>query len=319
MQPIVAGFLFASLGVGASGASGAQTNAPLTLNLAGAPARLGPATVSLLGPQLGVGPIMRGPGLLSFRGAIAQRAPASGGTPAPSTAGAAAAPGPAPAEAAPAEAAPAEAAPAEAAPAPAEAAPAEAAGPAPAEGSGDPAAEEPSIELIQHRQQVVNMHRPLGIATLATLGVTEALGLVAAINQRTWFGPGECRAGGSPIFGFEFGCGGLSALHGVMAFATVTLYTTTGIYALSMPDPERAAEGDSRGAARLRIHKILAWIHAGGMISMPVLGFLGANPGTFGIQDPRGDYAAAFRSVHEIVGFTTFAALAGAMIVELVP
>jgi hypothetical protein len=317
MQPIVAGFLFATLGVGASGAPGAQASAPLTLNLAGSPVRFGAATVSLLGPQPGAAPVMRGPGLITFRGWIAQRGPTNGAAPTP-PAGGAAAPGPTP-TVEPAAAEPASAEPAPAEPAAAEPAAAEPAGPASADGSADASAEEPSIELIQHRQQIVNMHRPLGIATVATLGATEVLGVIAAINQRTWFGPGECRAGGNPILGFEFGCGGLSALHGVMAFATVSLYTTTGIYALSMPDPERAAEGDSRGAARLRIHKILAWIHAGGMIAMPVLGFLGANPATFGIQDPRGDYAAAFRSVHELVGFTTFAALTGAMIVELIP
>jgi hypothetical protein len=204
--------------------------------------------------------------------------------------------------------------------APAEAAgPAEPAGPAgPAEADGS-ASDEPNIELIQHRQQNVNLHRPLGIATFATLTVTEVLGIFAAINQRTWFGQGECRAGGSPILGFEFGCNGLSALHGVFAFATITLYTTTGIYALSMPDPERASEGSSRGAVRLRIHKALAWVHAIGMVAMPVLGFLGANPNAFGIQDTRGDYAAAFRSVHEILGFVTWGALGAAMVVELIP
>jgi hypothetical protein len=173
--------------------------------------------------------------------------------------------------------------------------------------------------LIQHRQQLVTMHRPLGIATFATLTVTEVLGLFAAINQRTLLGPGECRAGGSPILGTEFGCNGLSALHGVFGFATVTLYTTTGIYALSMPDPERAAEGSSRGATKLRIHKALAWVHAIGMVAMPVLGFVAANPNAFGIHDVSGDYAAGLRTAHQFLGFVTWGALGAAMVVELVP
>lgn len=237
------------------------------------------------------------------------------GAPAPANdAAAAPASGDAPA-AAPAEAA----APAAAEPA-GPAGPAEPAGPAgPAGADGSAAADEPSIDLIQHRQQNVGIHRPLGIATFATLTATVVLGTFASINQRTWFGPGECRAGGSPILGFEFGCNGLSALHGVFAFATVSLYATTGIYALSMPDPERAAEGDSRGAVRLRIHKALAWVHAIGMVAMPILGFLGANPNAFGIQDTRGDFAAAFRSTHEILGFVTWGALGAAMVVELIP
>lgn len=181
-------------------------------------------------------------------------------------------------------------------------------------------AEEPDIELVQHRQNIVRLHRPLGIATWATLTVTEVLGTIASVNQRTWFGDGLCGVrGATPIFGSSFGCGGLSTLHGVFAFASVTLYASTGIYALSMPDPERAAEGDSRGALRLRIHKGLAWVHAAGMILMPVLGFLGNNPQTFGIDDTTGNISAGFRSVHEVLGFVTWGALTGAMITELLP
>jgi hypothetical protein len=326
MHPIVAGLLFATLDPNAASTASPQpTTAPITLNIAGAPAAR--STSDFAGPSFGVRRFVVGNGLVARDGAITQRAAQNrtGGA-RPGTGSAATAPTPAepaPAEAAPAEAAPAEAAPAEAAPA--EAAPAEAAGPAgpepagPAGADGSAASDEPSPDLIQHRQQMVSLHRPLGIATFATLTVTEVLGLFAAINQRTLFGPGECRAGGSPIFGFEFGCNGLSALHGVFAFATVTLYGTTGIYALSMPDPERAAEGNSRGATRLRIHKVLAWVHAIGMVAMPVLGFLSANPNAFGIQDVRGDYAAGFRSAHEVLGFVTWGALGAAMITELVP
>lgn len=318
MHPLVAGLLFATLdpNAGSSATNNAMpTMAPLTLNIAGAPSlRFDRA---LAAPQFGARSIVAGNGLVAQNSGstqrFAQRRPAgsSAGAPMPV---ADQAPASAPAQPAPAEPAAAEPAPAE--PAPAEPAAAEPAGPAGPEGAA-PGAEEPSIDLIEHRQRLVGMHRPLGIATFATLTVTEVLGLFASINQRTLFGPGECRAGGSPILGFEFGCNGLSALHGVFAFASISLYATTGIYALSMPDPERAAEGDSRGAARLRIHKVLAWVHAVGMVAMPVLGFLSANPNTFGIQDPSGNFAASMRSVHEIVGFATWGALGTAMVIEL--
>lgn len=327
MHPLVAGLLFATLdpNAGSSATNNAMpTMAPLTLNIAGAPALR--FDRELAAPQFGARSIVAGNGLVAQSAGstqrFAQRRPSgsSAGAPmppadqAPASAPTQPTQAAQPAQPAPAEPAAAEPAPAE--PAPAEPAAAEPAGPAGPEGAA-PGSEEPSIDLIEHRQRLVGMHRPLGIATFATLTVTEVLGLFASINQRTAFGPGECRAGGSPILGFEFGCNGLSALHGVFAFASISLYATTGIYALSMPDPERAAEGDSRGATRLRIHKALAWVHAIGMVAMPVLGFLSANPNTFGIQDVSGNFASTMRSVHEVVGFATWGALGTAMVIEL--
>lgn len=328
MHPIVAGLLFATLDPNAAISTANPSVAPtttLTLNIAGVPN---------VAPSLGVGPNFGARQLVAGNGlaAIAQRAGARRSNTASSSSSSSSAqsttttPAPAdnatPAAAEAEQAAPADAAPADAAtpagPEPAAAEPAGPAGPAGPEG-GDGSSDEPSVDLINHRQQMVSLHRPLGIATFATLTVTEVLGLFAAINQRTLIGPGECRAGGNPILGAEFGCNGLSALHGVFSFATVTLYATTGIYALSMPDPERAAEGSSRGATRLRIHKALAWVHAIGMVAMPVLGFIAANPNAFGIQDVRGDYAAGFRTAHEFLGFVTWGALGAAMVVELVP
>ncbi|MDP3275864.1 MAG: hypothetical protein Q8Q09_11750 [Deltaproteobacteria bacterium] len=322
MHWIAASFVLSAFGI-----TNSPSAAPVTTLHTGALPTMGASRVSLLDVLEPTAP-MRAPGLVAWQSGIAQRArraPTSTSTSTGSAGAPAPAPAPAPAVAPEPEPTPA----AEPAAEPVATPPAEVPADAPAADAApvdDTAPEEPDIELLQHRHHTIGLHRPLGIATWGTLLATEVLGTIASINQRTWFGNGLCNARTAdgmpamraPILG-DFGCSGLSTLHGVFAFATVSLYTTTGIYALSMPDPERASEGDSRGAGRLRIHKALAWIHAGGMILLPLLGFLGANPATFGIVDDAAQsYSSAFRSVHEIVGFTTFAALTGAMIVELI-
>jgi hypothetical protein len=67
-----------------------------------------------------------------------------------------------------------------------------------------------------------------GFTTLGALAGTEVVGTIMAINQRTWFGPGNCNSGNG-IF-TPWGCGpGIAGVHEFMAFVTVGLYATTGI------------------------------------------------------------------------------------------
>lgn len=203
----------------------------------------------------------------------------------------------------------------------------------PGEGGGAaqaPTEEEPSIDLLRQRRRLTQIHRPLGIATWSSLLVTTTLGTIAAINQRTIFGQGNCAMTGEGVLG-RFGCEGLSPLHGLSAFVTVSLYATTGIFALSMPDPERVTSHDDRRGARLRLHRAMAWVHFAGMVLQPILGMLSAFPGMIGLTvDPTApideitraseriqEYQAVMRTVHLGVGYITLAALTTAMILEL--
>jgi hypothetical protein len=194
------------------------------------------------------------------------------------------------------------------------------ASPAPAEStdaSAAPAEEEPDIELLRQRARLTRMHRALGFATLGSLAATEILGTFAAINQPTIFGTGLCFSASGCFLGDQFGSTTLTQLHAVSAFITVGFYTATGIFALSMPDPEHASQGNDRRAVRLRIHKGLAIAHLVGMIAQPILGIIAYQPSTIGVYMPDPNFQPDMRTVHLFVGYATFLALASAMVVEL--
>jgi hypothetical protein len=173
--------------------------------------------------------------------------------------------------------------------------------------------EEPDIELLRQRARITRVHRILGISTFASLVVTEFLGTFLALNRPTVFGDGtgcRCELGLPP--------GALNPLHEISAFITVGLYAATGIFALSMPDPEHASAGNDRRGRTLRVHKALAWVHLTGMALQPILGVLSYDYGALGIHDnAHSDFARDMRTVHIVVGYATLAALTAAMVVEL--
>ncbi len=171
--------------------------------------------------------------------------------------------------------------------------------------------------VMRRRARTLRTHRAFGIAAWGSLLVTEVFGTIHLLNQPSWFGDGACRS--SPD---RFGCGDtyslVSGLHQVFAFTTVGLYTTAGVIAVAAPDPDNASVGDDLASRTLRRHKALAWVHAAGMVLMPILGVLSANPDLVGVSDEgRADFASGMRSIHAIVGYTTFAALTTAGILEL--
>lgn len=169
-------------------------------------------------------------------------------------------------------------------------------------------------DVLRRRQRAISMHRAFAVATWSSLLVTEVFGTIAALNQDTWFGRGPCASGrpDEAIFG-RYGCSGIQSVHLTFSFLSTGLYATTGVLAATAPDPERVGEGDSARARRLRVHRALTWVHAAGMILMPILGVLAANPEVvFGAGDgseaERADFSRAMRSMHQIVGYTTFGA-----------
>ncbi len=86
-------------------------------------------------------------------------------------------------------------------------------------------------------------------------------------------------------------------------FAFISYVATAALAVLSPPPLIRRNEGST-----ITTHKLLAWIHFVGMMAMPILGSLAAHAKTV-------DQANTLRTVHEIVGYSTVAALATAMIV----
>lgn len=175
---------------------------------------------------------------------------------------------------------------------------------------------------LLRREANLRVHRGFALAAWGGLAVTEVLGTILAINKPTWFGDGNCASASGGIGG-DFGCGrGLVSLHETFAFITTGLYTTAGVIAATAPDPERESEGDHPAAGRLRLHKSLAWVHGAGMILLPILGVLAANPQMLGLDpatDPDAvrDFQRAMRSAHTIVGYTTFAAFSFSAALEL--
>ncbi len=171
--------------------------------------------------------------------------------------------------------------------------------------------------VMRRRASLLRTHRGFAIAAWSTMLLTEVLGTIQAVNQDTWFGPGVCA--GSPR---AFGCQQstlLTGLHETMAFVTVGLYTASGAIAIAAPDPENASEGDNTAARTLRLHKAMAWVHGVGMVLLPILGIVSATPQIFGVTSDQGraDFTRAVRSVHTIVGYTTFAALTFSAYLEL--
>ncbi|MCZ7679510.1 MAG: hypothetical protein M5U28_12395 [Sandaracinaceae bacterium] len=155
------------------------------------------------------------------------------------------------------------------------------------------------------------MHRAFGIATWASMLVTVVLGAIQYYNLYGFFGSREdtpCVAGGA-VFGQDQ-CWGTPWPHRVAALTTTALYTTNFVLSIAMPDPLGADTGPN--AEDLRIHKVLRWVHFGGMLAQVLLGFaVGQN--WFGL-DRANDFEAqrALATVHQLVGLTTFGVLTAA-------
>ncbi len=169
--------------------------------------------------------------------------------------------------------------------------------------------------VIRRRATLLRTHRAFGIAAWGTMVATEVLGTMLAVARPTWFGDGTCAGGGG---GFECGAA-MTPIHETLAFLTTGLYTTAGILAIAAPDPDGASVGSDRAARTLRLHKTLAWVHGAGMVLLPLLGIVAAAPSIVGAQDSHTQdvVARTFRTVHTVVGYTTFAALSWSMYLEL--
>lgn len=170
--------------------------------------------------------------------------------------------------------------------------------------------------VVRSRGRILRTHRAFAIAAWSAMVVTEVLGTIQAVNQPTWFGDGACT--GNPE---AFGChqsSMITALHETFAITTTALYTTAAILAIAAPDPEAASVGAGLAERTLRLHKTMAWVHGVGMVLLPLLGVVTAHPQILGIsQEAQGDFSRGMRTVHTVIGYSTFAALTFSAWLEL--
>ncbi len=174
------------------------------------------------------------------------------------------------------------------------------------------AAEETELRQIDEPPDIEQRWRPwqqrLELATAGTMALTAAGGMLVALNQPTLLFDGLC-ARGEPIFG-QYGCDGLNRLHGIGGAATGVLYTSEQVMDRVLPgSPGEPAP--STGA------RIVDGIHLGGMLLMPLMGFLAAEPQTIGIRPPTdGTFPRTLRSVHASLGMITLGAYLTSLIID---
>jgi hypothetical protein len=168
--------------------------------------------------------------------------------------------------------------------------------------------------LAEHRASLLRAHRTLEYTTAATLALTAAGGVIAAINQPTLFGDGRC-ASGDPIFG-DYGCEGFSMIHGTGGVLTTVSYAATMTVALSVPD-RRGGRGEPGPFDHGGFHRAATWVHVVGFAAMPLLGLTGAHPEMLGIEgeDAQG-FSETVRTVHAGLGVVTAGAFTTTIFIE---
>ncbi|MDQ3032096.1 MAG: hypothetical protein M3Y87_06745 [Myxococcota bacterium] len=167
---------------------------------------------------------------------------------------------------------------------------------------------------VRERQELGQIHRAMGIVTWAAMTITTVLGLIQYSNLYG-FGAGQednpC-ATGSAVFGQDQ-CFGTPYPHLVSAVVTTALYTSTLTMSLGLllNDPNSVLSGAGAYSDRIRAHSVLALVHLAGMIAQVVIG-VGLSNNWFG--DRANDYSSmqTVAAVHQVVGWTTWAALGAA-------
>ncbi len=169
--------------------------------------------------------------------------------------------------------------------------------------SGPPASSGSDLAAqLRQRQDVATIHRAFGIATWGSMLVTSVLGFIQYYNLYGFFSAREdtpCVTG-SAVFGQDQ-CWGTPWPHRISWITTTALYSATFMMSFVMPDPLDAASSNPD----LELHKILRWMHLGGMVAQLFLGLALSN-NWFGI-DRANDFGAqqALASVHQLLGWTT--------------
>jgi hypothetical protein len=167
---------------------------------------------------------------------------------------------------------------------------------------------------LRKRARLAKIHRTLGITTWALTSLAVIAGGIQfhnlyggktaastpCVQGNAWLGQDQCS--GTPWF------------HALTGFAAGAAYFSTLGLAVAMPDPDNASVGDSKYAKTVRMHKLLRWVHLGGMVAQMVLGIVIANPKLQGDLNRASDYKAqrGLAIVHLSTGLVTLGALSWA-------
>ncbi|MDH5493014.1 MAG: hypothetical protein OEY14_13755 [Myxococcales bacterium] len=183
-----------------------------------------------------------------------------------------------------------------------------------AEVNGGEAAPESFGDLMGRRRGLAKVHRALGVATWISMALTVGLGAIQYHNLYGFFadqGDNPC-VRGMATFG-QGQCSGTPWLHLGSALLSTALYSTTLGFVLGMPDPGGLTEGEGAHARELRRHRLLRWVHLGGMASQMLFGLLVAHPSWLGL-DRANDYRTlqGLATAHQLTGWVTFGALSWA-------
>lgn len=172
---------------------------------------------------------------------------------------------------------------------------------------------------LQRRQDLAEVHKWLGISTWISMTATLVLGFIQFHNV---YGFGRGRddtpcVRGDAIFGQQQ-CTGRAVPHLTSALLTTALYGATYGVSIAMPDPLEIAKQDTPRGRKVRMHKLLRWVHLGGMILQMAFGVAIATTGRFGL-DRANDFGAlkGLAGFHLATGMVTYGALtwSGALMV----
>jgi hypothetical protein len=143
------------------------------------------------------------------------------------------------------------------------------------------AQEEETQRQLGRRRTMLQLHQAFGFATIASVGAAVVLG---QLNYNDKYGGGG-------------DTGRFRAAHGVAAYASATIFATTGVLALLAPSPFDKPLRIDTGT----LHKTSMAVATAGMAAEIVLGIL---TGTKEGRISQRDVALA----HQIIGYTTLAA-----------
>jgi hypothetical protein len=172
------------------------------------------------------------------------------------------------------------------------------------------------LAQVKKRNSLIKLHRPLGLATWAAMTATITLGAIQYYNLYGFFADqsdNPC-VKGDAIFGQDQ-CSGAPWPHRIGWITTTALYSATFTVSLMMPDPDDLANAKGEFGSTLRMHKLLRWVHFGGMLAQLALGLV-ISQNLFGL-DRANDYDTlqTLATVHLGTGLVTYGALtwAGAL------
>ena len=147
-------------------------------------------------------------------------------------------------------------------------------------------------EAIRARQARLRWHQGLGLSTIGLVTAQAALGQSLLNRQDRAI--------------FDSTTDNLRTAHLAAGIAATVTYAGAASLAFTAPKIE-----ETGSAGSLRAHRALAWFHGAGMLLTPTLGFYMRNQA----ENMDADHLRTLKTIHQVSGYTTLAALYGAALV----